>query len=293
MTSETQEPTVSEASGAPEALHMPAPTYWPSVLAAAITLLGMGLVTNWLFSVVGAIVFIIALSYWLGQLLPGKGHLREELQPPELRAQPVRERLSAVEHLRAGMAGHRLRFPEKIHPYSAGVKGGMVGGLVMMVPAFIYGFVSGRSIWYPINLLAGLAINLPRLPDGSLDIHQLELFNFRWLFLATVIHIATSVSLGLMYGVLLPMLPGRAYFWGGLIAPLLWTGAIYGFMGVLNPALREAVNWPSFIVAQFIYGLVAGLVVVRTEKVYAERVGRFPPDARADALAIPPGEGNP
>ena len=29
------------------------------------------------------------------------------------------------------MPGYRLRLPEKVHPISAGIKGGLVGGLVM------------------------------------------------------------------------------------------------------------------------------------------------------------------
>jgi hypothetical protein len=41
---------------------------------------------------------------------------------------------------------------------------------------------------------------------------------------------------------------------------------------VLNPMLREAVNWPSFIAAQFLYGIVVGMVVVRSEKVYSKEV---------------------
>jgi hypothetical protein len=77
--------------------------------------------------------------------------------------------------------------------------------------------------------------------------------------------------MGLIYGVLLPMLPGRRpIFWGGIVAPFLWSGAIHAFMGVLNPALQSAVNWPSFVVAQYVFGLVCGWVVLRSEKVYVE-----------------------
>ncbi|MBY0526620.1 MAG: hypothetical protein K2R98_24705 [Gemmataceae bacterium] len=300
MTTEHEQsapPPIADASS----LEMPAPTFWPIVLASSITLLGMGLVTNWLFSIVGAIIFIVALGNWLKDLLPGHGHHQEELVPPEERARPVQEHRGEVEHLRPGMAGHRLRYPEKMHPYSAGVRGGIAGGLAMTIPALIYGAVSNHhSIWYPINLLAGMVINLPRLPvtaeqlaqgltRGPLDIAALEHFNFRWFFVSLVIHAVTSVTLGLMYGVILPMLPGRPYLWGGLVAPLLWTGIAYGFMGVVNPPLREAVDWWSFVVAQFVYGIVAGVVVVRSEKVYAEPV-RWPKEAE---LPTGPHGGNP
>jgi hypothetical protein len=97
-----------------------------------------------------------------------------------------------------------------------------------------------------------------------------------WVLIAILIHATMSVGLGLLYGVLLPMLPGRPMFWGGIVAPLLWTGAIHGFMGILNPALSNAVDWPSFFVAQFVYGIVVGWVVVRSEKVYSEPAGSGP-----------------
>ena len=35
------------------------------------------------------------------------------------------------------MPGYRLRMPEEVHPISAGIKGGIVGGLVMPMPALI------------------------------------------------------------------------------------------------------------------------------------------------------------
>src|SRR5262249_39241274 len=148
-----------------------------------------------------------------------------------------------VERLREGMPGHRLRVPEKMHPYSAGIKGGIVGGLVMPIPAFIYCHLSGHTYWYPINLLAGIL--LPNL--GQKSISDLEQFNTTTFVLGTIIHGVTSIGVGLMYGVLLPTLPGRPIVWGGLVAPLLWTGAIHSFMGVLNPALQAEISKPSVL----------------------------------------------
>lgn len=253
-------------------LEMPAPTLWPLVLAAAVTLMGAGIVTNYLFTAVGAGLFVIALAYWLAQLVPGQGEHVEERAPPEERARPVLPKPSAVERLQPGMAGHRMRIPEKFHPYSAGVKGGIVGGLVMPIPALLYGIVSGHGIWYPVNLLVGMVVQLPTLEDGSLNVAELEKFHPGWFVGALFIHAILSVSLGLMYGVLLPMLGNRPLLWGGIVAPLLWTGLSYGFMGVLNPALADGVNWPSFIVSQFIFGITVGIVVVRSEQVYSHDV---------------------
>ncbi len=70
---------------------------------------------------------------------------------------------------------------------------------------------------------------------------------------------------GLLYGVLLPTLPSipKPIAWGGLLMPLLWTGVSFSLMGVVNPALQRGVDWPSFILSQFIFGMVAALVVMR------------------------------
>jgi hypothetical protein len=267
------EPNPPVEPSASDRLEMPAPTLWPIVLAAAITMMGAGVVTNYVFTLIGAVVFVIALANWISLLLPGRGEHHEELAPPEQWPRPVRPLPGVVEHLQPGMAGHRMRVPEKIHPYSAGAKGGLVGGIVMAIPALLYGLLSSHhSLWYPINLLVGMVLPLPQSADGKLDVATLEQFHFGYFVLALFIHVILSVSLGLMYGVLLPMLGNRPLLWGGLIAPLLWTGASYGFMGVLNPALADAVDWPSFIVSQFVFGITVGIVVVRSERVYAEDI---------------------
>ena len=48
--------------------------------------------------------------------------------------------------------------------------------------------------------------------------------------------------------------------------PLLWTAASFGLMGVVNPLLQELVNWPWFVVSQFVFGIVAAIMIVRSEQ---------------------------
>ena len=57
-----------------------------------------------------------------------------------------------------------------------------------------------------------------------------------------------------------------------LLLPLLWTATSYGLMGVANPTLEHRVNWPWFIVSQFVFGLATALLVVRSEKIPIEPV---------------------
>src|SRR6185369_540872 len=108
------------------------------------------------FVLAGAVMSITALGIWVGELLPGRGHCHEPLVEPARRPAPVIPELHKVEQLREGMPGYRTRLPETVHPLSAGIKGGMIGGLVMPVPAFLYGLLSGHGLAYPVNLLAGM-----------------------------------------------------------------------------------------------------------------------------------------
>jgi len=91
-----------------------------------------------------------------------------------------------------------------------------------------------------------------------------------------VIHAAISLVVGLLYGVLLPTIPGRPVWQvvcGGLVVPLLWTGLSYGFLGLANPVLRTHVDWAWFAASQFVFGLAAAAVVVRTERVVVAPAG--------------------
>jgi len=47
---------------------LPKPTYWPFFLALGIMLMGWGLLTMWLISVTGLLVFIISLIQWINIL---------------------------------------------------------------------------------------------------------------------------------------------------------------------------------------------------------------------------------
>ena len=84
----------------------------------------------------------------------------------------------------------------------------------------------------------------------------------------------------LLAGVAVPSLilrlTPRPLAWGGLVMPMLWTGSSYGLMGVVNPVLRDRVDWPWFIFSQFVFGVAAAIVVVRTETIAVPPAGRGP-----------------
>ena len=54
------------AKAQPEKL--PAPTYWPFVLALGLTFMFWGLLTTWIILAAGVIIFIIALAGWINLL---------------------------------------------------------------------------------------------------------------------------------------------------------------------------------------------------------------------------------
>src|SRR5437870_3558049 len=114
----------------PNAIEMPEPTVAPLVLAAGMAMLASSLIAGLALLVVGGVILCIGLGMWISHLRPGKGHMHEPLAAPENRPLPIKPVLGAVTELRAGMPGYRVRLPEKVHPISAGVKGGLIGGLV-------------------------------------------------------------------------------------------------------------------------------------------------------------------
>lgn len=245
---------------------MPQATIAPLTLSLGLAMIAVGVITSPAFLIVGAGVIIAGLSLWIGSLLPGRGHLHEPFVPVGQRPKLVLGRPLTVEHLHMGMPGYRLRLPMEVHPISAGVRGGIIGGFIMPIPALAYGLMSGHGIWYPINLLAGMV--LPGV--GLMTETELEQFRPSLLVLGIFIHAVMSVVLGLIYGVLLPTLPpiSRPLAWGGLLMPLLWTGVSFVVMGAVNPVLARGVDWPWFIASQFLFGVVAAIAVIRSSSLH-------------------------
>jgi hypothetical protein len=249
---------------------MPASTASPLVLAVGVTLLLAGLVTNPSVSIVGALLFVAGVVGWFREVLPHEHHVASVLEaaPPAIPAstRPV-ARL-------ANNAPHRARLPVAIYPYMAGVRGGIAGGVAMAVVALLHGVLNHESPWYTVNLLAA-AVQLGDATPAALATFSLQSF-----VIALLLHAALSLLVGLLYGVLLPMVPGHPAIWGGLVAPILWSGLVAAALPVLNPALDTYIAWPWFIASQIAFGAVAGFVVARSGLIptaqhasFAERAG--------------------
>jgi len=225
---------------------------------------------------VGLILALRGAVGWFREVLPAEKHEPVRVRPSAERAQAVKLSPRTAAHLRAGIAGHRVRIPAEIHPYSSGIKGGVLAGAVMAFVACAYGFIAYHSLWYPINLLAAAA--LPSMAHA--DLAQLKIFNGTAFFVALISHGAISILVGLLFAVLLPMFPSRrAAFWGSLTSPLLWSALVWATLKFVNPALDARIDWTWFIASQVVFGLVAGYVVHHTATV--ETMQTWPLAARA------------
>jgi membrane-associated protease RseP (regulator of RpoE activity) len=239
---------------------LPAGTPWPMVLALGVTMIFAGIVTHYAVAIAGAALFLCAAVGWWRQVLPHEKHEAAPIETcPHLDSHPIQR---AVDHLRVGELGHRVRVPAHIQPYSAGIKGGLAGAVSMAIVAMTYGVLQG-SVWYPINLFAAAVV-----PDLSHATPQvLRSFHFDGLMAASVIHLSTSMLMGLLYAVTLPMFPRRAWLWAGVIAPLLWSGLVSSTLGVLNPMLNQLIDRRWFVVSQLAFGLVCGYIVAKAESI--------------------------
>src|SRR5437867_7660617 len=192
-------------------VQIPASTGWPLVAAFGLTLVFAGLLTHVMVSSLGAVTLCAGLIGWLREVLPREAHDAVALEKEEVIPAPPSPK---VRHLDIGQLDHRARLPLKIYPYSAGVRGGLVGGAAMAVLAMLYGVIGHKSLWYPVNLLA--AAGSARISAMSYD--QLLTFDGLGLVLAIIIHGVGSALVGLLYGVALPMFPRRPMLLGGIIA---------------------------------------------------------------------------
>jgi hypothetical protein len=259
MGAETTQPANQIREGLPGRIELPAPTAWPIVLAFGLTLVFAGFVTSASLSILGGILAVVGCVGWFRDVLPQEK--RESV--PVFGKAPViatdRPLVARVEWKAQELP--RARLPLEIYPISAGVKGGLAGSVIMAGLAMLYGVVSGKGLWYPVNLLSAGFF------PGRTTVAEIAAFHWDALVIATVVHLLSSLLVGLLYGAALPMFPRRPILFGGVIAPVLWTGLIHSALEALDPVLNGQIDWLWFVISQMGFGIVAGIVVSRQERV--------------------------
>ncbi len=238
------------------AVRLPAPTPWPFLMALGLTLVGASLVTTIWLIWLGALLFVISALGWFRNVLPHEAHEDVPVAKELFSFVPVYENVARIE---VGQT-HRAQLPLETFPVSSGIKGGIAGGLAMVIPAEIYGIVRHHSIWYVVNLLGGAGVGAWTNPT----MEQLSHFRLSAFITANIIQGATTLLVGILYGALLPIWPRRPILLGGIVAPIAWTGLLHSILGLINPYFAEHIDWWSFAASQVFFGVVAGFVVAKS-----------------------------
>ena len=182
-------------------------------------------------SVLGAVLALAGCIGWFREVLP---HEHEEVVPVVPEDIRITTDRRIVELL---PIGHHMRawLPVKTYPVSAGVKGGLAGGVAMAVLACTYGLLKAGSIWYPINLLAAVvyAESLKLGPCTAVFISCGQLRDC-----SGSAHLVSAL-VGLLYGAMLPMFARRPIVLGGLHRPCSMVGAALHNLGPGQSVARE------------------------------------------------------
>ena len=275
----TAQSTLRSEQTSPKEIASPASTAWPLILAVGFTLIFAGLLTSVSVSVLGAVLAGAGCAGWFREVLPRGHEVEVPVVPDEFAAVTSRHEVD-----RLPVAPDQLRawLPLRTHPISAGLRGGLAGGVAMAVLACVYGLLKTGSIWYPINLLAA-SVYAQSLKLGGSQLNALHADSFA---IALGLHAIVSTTFGLLYVAMLPMFARRPILLGGLIGPVLWSGLLYSMLSLLNPMLESHIDWLWFVASQVAFGIVAGFVVVRQPRVTTRENVAFAIRAGVEAPGI-------
>jgi hypothetical protein len=129
-----------------------------------------------------------------------------------------------------------------------------------------YGLLSGQT-WLPVNAVAAAVLR----DLQPLSLAELSRFNAAALVVGAALHLLVAGGLGTLFALILPALPGRPLFWGPVIGPLLWVGATVAVLPILNPVMAANLDWPSFGLANVLYGLALGWWMDRAPQIHLTR----------------------
>jgi hypothetical protein len=241
------------ATTSTDSILLPSPTAWPLVLALGIALILGGMVTHLVIGILGVVLTLVGAVGWFSDVLPHEAHEAVDISTVPVAVSSVRTvnpQVFAAEAPRIVLPVQRFRF-------STGLRGGIGGGIAMIVPATLFSLLEYHSLWYASNLLAaGGFVSWAGASDAFLS-----QFHMQGLLAALAIHLMVSLLVGLLYGALLPMFPKYPILTAGFMVPLLFTGIMYSALGIVSPILNERINWFWFVVSQLTFGLVCGFIV--------------------------------
>jgi hypothetical protein len=271
-------------SSDPNMIQLPRPTAWPLVLALGISLIMAGMVTSIAVGILGLLLSIAGAVGWGLQVLPHEAHEAVPVSSEEITVTTTR---TVMERPARRPASHAPRtiLPIETFRITTGIRGGIAGGVAMIVPATLFSLLKYHSLWYSVNLLAaGGFVSWAGASDAFLS-----QFHLQGLLAGVLIQGFTSLLVGLLYGAMLPMFPRYPILTAGFMAPLLFTGIVYSALGIVSPILNQRIDWFWFVVSQIAFGLVCGYVVNLQARVRTPQFRALPFAVRA-GLHIAPEE---
>src|SRR5580693_5228636 len=195
---------------------LPVPTVWPMVLALGVSLAIAGMVTHWVVSLLGVVLVLRSVVGWFFEVLPHEHHASVPVNGDEIVISTTR---TGHEQLPTDPQ-HRKLLPVETFKIGAGIRGGIAGGIAMVVPAAAYGLLRYHSLWYAVNLLAaGGFVSWAGASDAFLS-----QFHLQGVLAGFLIQGFISLLVGLLYGAMLPMFPRYPIVTAGFMAPLVMTG---------------------------------------------------------------------
>ena len=269
-------------SSDPNVIQLPRPTAWPLVLALGISLIMAGMVTNIAVGILGLLLSIAGAVCWALQVLPHEAHEAVPVSSEEITVTTTR---TVMERPARRPASHAPRtiLPIETFRITTGIRGGIAGGVAMIVPATLFSLLKYHSLWYSVNLLAaGGFVSWAGASDAFLS-----QFHLQGLLAGVLIQGFTSLLVGLLYGAMLPMFPRYPILTAGFMAPLLFTGIVYSALGIVSPILNQRIDWFWFVISQIAFGLVCGYVVNLQARVRTPQFRALPFAVRAGLHIAP------
>ena len=269
----------------PAAIQLPRPTAWPLVLALGVSLILAGMVTNLAIAVLGLALSVAGAIGWFLQVFPHEAHESVPIAAEEPYVATSARTLMERPPRRPESGAPRRILPMETFHISTGIRGGIAGGIAMIVPATIFSVLKYHSLWYAMNLLAAGGF---QSWAGQSDAF-LGQFHLQGLLAGALIQGFVSLLVGLLYGAMLPMFPRYPILTAGFMAPLLFTGIVYSALGIVSPILNQRIEWFWFVASQVSFGLVCGYVVNLQARVRTPQFQALPFRLRA-GLHIAPDE---
>jgi hypothetical protein len=241
--------------GSTHTVELPRPTAWPLVLALGLSLIFFSMVTSVIFAILGGILGLSGIVGWALQLFPVEAHEAVPVSDEDIEITTARKLIERDQ--REVSQSPRAILPVETFRITTGIRGGIAGGIAMIVPATLFSLLRYHSLWYAANLLAaGGFVSWVGASNAFLS-----QFHIEGLLAAFAIHGFVSLLVGLLYGAILPMFPRYPIVTAGFMVPLIFTGILYSAIGIISPILNARIEWFWFVVSQVAFGLVCGYVV--------------------------------